>query len=166
MIQSKNLSRDYECKLFLSVYYPNEDKKHDHNDTESEKIDLSFSCCDRCGEIGHRTEDCPKTNEEIYQLLDQIEAETRDYTTQLLARTPEKYGRDQFGPYLVSEFAQNKVQKSWENTVFCINCGEEGHLWHQCKHRPFNEVVAELPKDGPISPELYRNVFEPAEGFM
>jgi hypothetical protein len=89
--------------------------------------------CERCGELGHTKNECRKDFNEILNLEKKIKENSDFVIEKILEKDSHK--RDQFGPYK----GDNEEEESWENTIYCINCGEKGHLWTDCDKPKFFE---------------------------
>ena len=176
MISIRSMSRDEEAVLFASLLYgtrpvqegPQPLQKDGRESTQNEEqekflIDVRNTyaprVCERCGQIGHI--DCDISLEEIYEFEDQLAEETQNYVDELLERRGDSISYDQFGPYLHGKSEANFF-KTFENTIFCINCGGEDHLWSQCKFTPFMEVIREIPPNSTEQEfeDIYKKTFK------
>ena len=150
MIQSRSISRNEESSIFASIIN-NNSRNESENQTQQQNYFYQFEdpemiqfqierkaflVCKRCGEIGHEAIECTKTKEGILKIPEEIEEKRKDYIQEILKKG--EYSYDQFGPYLPQ--GNEKKGDSWENTVFCVNCGEPGHLWTQCKYTLFSQI--------------------------
>lgn len=119
----------------------NWDTKTHSDDSDSDVIQ---SVCIRCGKSEHKEFDFTNC---VIPSVEEIEKETEDdieFAESDMANA-KNLKRDTFGYYGYTQSVETfPIDKSFQNTKFCFNCGSDSHTIDKCPEIMFNKYAALL----------------------
>ena len=91
--------------------------------------------CLRCGQIGHKTEDCNQDLPTIEQMRIQMDRKTRTAITDC----SKNWINDEYGLYMEAP-RSIPSDKTFNDGIFCFNCGCFGHSEEDCTEPTFDTL--------------------------
>ena len=110
-------------------------KEEKSDSPEPPAVEKSMVCL-RCGQIGHKTEDCKNEIPSISSMKKKME----EKLARAVENAPEEWKNDEYGLYLPGAKGRFPAEKTWKDGVFCFNCGGFGHTAEECKEPTFDTL--------------------------
>lgn len=98
------------------------------------KINKNF-ICKRCSLFGHTTECCQEELPSVESFKEFIDQRI----TRAISECSQGWSKDNYGYFQPVSIVWDG-SKNFSNTKFCLNCGEEGHVFDECEKSRFDSV--------------------------
>ena len=163
MLQITGISLDEEADLYHKAYFNCLPTNTSFAlPTLGKTIYQPKKICTKCGKTGHTEDQCtcgPPSAEEIIEMMN------RDLTSILYSLSLKEYKYDEHGPYKENNFEEPiQTECNFKNSIFCLNCGETGHIANACPHIRITRLISELGRyfghDHKISGLEFHDIFQ------
>mgnify|MGYP001130856746 CR=1 FL=1 len=104
---------------------------------ENQRTEEKIVVCQRCGEVGHLTNQCKGHVPDYVRVEAQMEA---DLMALLASADCSGMEADDFGLFSTADSDRIPRDQSWKDGDFCCNCGRFGHVEEQCGQPSVKEL--------------------------
>lgn len=126
-----------------------------HNAAQQQNMNISFASCSRCGKVGHTAAKCRDNIPSIDEMNQRIE----ERINRAISLAPKEWIKDEYGLFLPPSIKRIKVDYSWSDGPFCLNCGQYGHDIVDCGD-PTSNQLTKLFSSSTLNRTDSKSVFE------